>query len=158
MNWQEVCEDPCLQNLPYKIELNHWGKIEMSPAKYDHAFRQGKIIKLLNQMISSGEVFPECPIETEDNVKSADVVWVSDERDKINKGKIACSIAPEVCIEVKSESNTMKEMMFKKDLYLKAGAQEFWLCDESGDMSFYNTEGQLKKSTRFPDFPNHVMI
>ncbi len=158
MNWQEVCEDPCLQDLPYKIELNHWGKIEMSPAKYNHAFFQGEIQSQLNKITTQGKVMPECPIETEDNVKSADVVWISDERNKINKGKIACSIAPEICIEVKSVSNTIEEMMFKKDLYLKAGVQEFWLCNELGDMSFYNAQGELEQSTRFPDFPNHVMI
>ncbi len=158
MNWQEVCEDPCLQDLPYKIELNHWGKIEMSPAKNYHAFYQGRIIRALNKMIDSGEVLPECGVKTEDNVKVPDVAWVSDDRAKIIKDEDACSIAPELCIEVKSKSNTMEEMMFKKDLYLKAGAEEFWLCDESGDMSFYNTEGQLDQSIRFPDFPKHVVI
>lgn len=33
MKWQEVCEDKALQDLPYKIELNRWGQIVMSPAK-----------------------------------------------------------------------------------------------------------------------------
>ncbi|GMT49797.1 MAG: hypothetical protein IEMM0008_1336 [bacterium] len=158
MNWQEVCEDPCLQDLPYKIELNHWGKIEMSPARNRHAILQGEIQNLIYDVMTSGKVFPECPIETEDNVKVADVVWVSDKRAEIIKDETASSIAPEICIEVKSESNTMKEMMFKKDLYLKAGADEFWLCDESGDMSFYNAEGQLDQSIRFPDFPKKIDI
>ncbi len=158
MNWQEVCEDPCLQDLPYKIELNHWGKIEMSPAKNYHAFYQGEIIQILGRMIDSGKVLPECAVKTDDNVKVPDVAWVSNDRVNIIKNEDACSIAPEICIEVKSKSNTMEEMMFKKDLYLKAGAQEFWLCDELGGMSFYNAQGQLEKSTRFPDFPNHVMI
>ena len=26
MDWQEVCRDPLLQNLPFKIELNEWGR------------------------------------------------------------------------------------------------------------------------------------
>jgi hypothetical protein len=30
--WSELCRDPSLEDLPYKIELNAWGKIEMSPA------------------------------------------------------------------------------------------------------------------------------
>ncbi len=158
MNWQEVCEDPCLQDLPYKIELNHWGKIEMSPAKNRHAVLQGKIERIIVQLNPSGECYPECPIQTGDNVKVADVVWVSDSRFQKIKDEDACSIAPEVCIEVKSESNTMKEMMFKKDLYLKAGAQEFWLCDELGEMSFYDVEGELEQSIRFPDFPKKISI
>ena len=32
MNWQEVCEDRSLQDLPFKIELNEYGQIVMSPA------------------------------------------------------------------------------------------------------------------------------
>lgn len=31
MNWQEVCEHPSLQDLPFKIELNQWGQVMMSP-------------------------------------------------------------------------------------------------------------------------------
>jgi hypothetical protein len=34
--WQEVLADPTLQDLPYKIELNVWGKVEMSPASNRH--------------------------------------------------------------------------------------------------------------------------
>ena len=33
MKWQEVLEDKSLQDLTYKIELNRWGQIVMSPAK-----------------------------------------------------------------------------------------------------------------------------
>jgi hypothetical protein len=31
LRWAEVVRDPSLQDLPYKIELNARGKIEMSP-------------------------------------------------------------------------------------------------------------------------------
>ena len=43
LRWAEVCRDPSLQDLPYKIELNSWGKIEMSPASYRHALLQGAV-------------------------------------------------------------------------------------------------------------------
>jgi hypothetical protein len=32
MEWIEVLADPVLRDLPYKIELNEYGKIVMSPA------------------------------------------------------------------------------------------------------------------------------
>ena len=32
MRWADVIENPLLQNLPFKIELNRWGRIEGSPA------------------------------------------------------------------------------------------------------------------------------
>ena len=40
MNWQEVCEHPGLQNLPFKIELDEKGKILMSPVKVYHSVYQ----------------------------------------------------------------------------------------------------------------------
>lgn len=43
MNWQEVCADKNLQDLPFKIELNHWGQIVMSPTKNKHSVYQGLI-------------------------------------------------------------------------------------------------------------------
>ena len=27
MNWAEICEDKLLQNLPYRIESDRWGKM-----------------------------------------------------------------------------------------------------------------------------------
>ena len=30
MQWAEVLQDPSLQDLPYKIELNEWGQVVMS--------------------------------------------------------------------------------------------------------------------------------
>jgi Uma2 family endonuclease len=153
MKWETVCNDKSLRNLPFKIELNKWGKIVMSPAKIKHSYSQGIIADLLNSMISSGFAFPECAIQTADNIKVADVVWCSDERLGIIENEIAASIAPEICIEIISVSNTMEEMKEKIALYLQAEAQEVWLCDEQGNMKFYSTEGNLIQSKLVPEFP-----
>ncbi len=77
MTWEEVCDDPCLQDLPYKIELNKWGNIEMSPAKFYHSEFQGRIAYLLQTLKPDGSVATECAIETSDNTKVADVTWIS---------------------------------------------------------------------------------
>ena len=37
MQWQEVVNDPSLQDLPYNIEMNEYGKIIMSPASNKHS-------------------------------------------------------------------------------------------------------------------------
>lgn len=74
MNWEEVCGNPRLRDLPYKIELNEYGKILMSPQKLYHCIFQGKIINLLRQLEQTGEVFPECAIYTTKGTKVADVV------------------------------------------------------------------------------------
>ncbi len=51
MKWQEVCENKYLKDFPFKIELNKWGQIVMSPAKPKHSIFQGLISDLLNSLI-----------------------------------------------------------------------------------------------------------
>ncbi len=36
MEWREVIEHPSLKNLPFKIETNEWGQIEMTPTSHAH--------------------------------------------------------------------------------------------------------------------------
>ena len=158
MRWQEVCEDPRLNNLPYKIELNEYGKIVMSPHKVYHSIFQGKIGNLLRQLQKTGEVFPECAIYTDKGTKVADVVWVSEGRYKIIRQEIECSISPELCVEILSDSNTEKEMDEKRALYFAQGAEEFWLCNEQGDIRFFNKNGQLHFSVLVPDFPSKIHL
>ena len=50
MRWSEVIADKSLQNLLYKIELNEYGKIEMSPATNRHSYYQSKIDRLLGEL------------------------------------------------------------------------------------------------------------
>ncbi|WP_013322363.1 Uma2 family endonuclease [Gloeothece verrucosa] len=156
MQWQEICENKQLQDLPFKIELNKWGQIIMSPARVKHSFYQGIIANLLNSILEQGFAFPECAINTSDNTKVADVVWASDERLKIIENEIAASIAPEICIEVISASNTLEEMQIKINLYLEAKAEEVWLCNENGIMKFYNQQGELEQSLLAPNFPKQI--
>jgi Uma2 family endonuclease len=156
MKWEEVCENKQLQDLPFKIELNKWGQIVMSPVKIKHSFYQGRIQRLLESLLKTGEVMPECAINTSDGVKVADVVWCSDARFDQIQDEISASIAPEICIEVKSSGNTVDEMEFKKQLYLEAQAIEVWLCNEQGQIKFYNQQGELEKSLLVPDFPTQI--
>jgi len=130
----------------------------MSPAKNRHGILQGKIEATLRALSPSGEVFPECAVNTSDNVKVADVVWVSPQRYQVIRDEDVCSIAPEICVEVKSESNTMEEMMIKKDLYLEKDAREFWLCDESGNMIFFDKTGKINGSVLVPKFPARIEL
>ncbi|OKH19933.1 Uma2 family endonuclease [[Limnothrix rosea] IAM M-220] len=156
MQWQEICENKQLQDLPFKIESNKWGQIIMSPVKIKHSFYQGRIQRLLESLTDGGEVMPECAIETEDGVRVADVVWCSDERFTQIEDEVSASIAPEICVEVKSSGNTLGEMEFKKQLYFSAKCQEVWICDENGKISFYDQTGALTKSLLIPDFPLQI--
>ncbi|HRC70858.1 MAG TPA: Uma2 family endonuclease [Candidatus Competibacter denitrificans] len=155
MRWQEVCEHPSLQNLPFKIELNEKGQILMSPVKVYHSAFQGKISQLLPKQ---GVVLAECAIKTAKGTKVADIAWCSEGRFKQIEHETECSIAPEVCIEVLSFSNTGGEIEEKRMLYLTVGAIEFWVCQENGNMAFFDANGRLKTSSLIPDFPQRVKI
>jgi Uma2 family endonuclease len=74
------------------------------------------------------------------------------------KGKTEADVAPEVCVEVLSMSNSEYEMEVKRKLYFEQGAEEFWICDDYGNVSFYNSKRKLKKSKMFPEFPKKVEI
>ena len=158
MNWKEVTENPNLQNLPFKIELNEWGQIVMNPVKLNHSVYQGRISRLMESFRDDGFTSPEFAIWTRKGTKVADVAWVSDELWKELKGKTEALIAPEICVEVLSMSNSDGEMKEKRKLYFEQGAKEVWICDEYGNMSFYNQKRKLLKSKMFPEFPDKVEI
>ena len=60
MQWSEVLSNPHLQNLPFKIELNEFGKLLMSPASNLHDFVQGRVATTLWSDMPEGKVIPYC--------------------------------------------------------------------------------------------------
>lgn len=157
MTWDEVCANRHLQELPFRIETNRWGQIVMSPPPHnDHSFGQSSIYDLLKEKMRGGRVLQETAIDTEDGTKAADATWMSDAFLQANKGRSSFQHAPEICVEVKSPSNTMGELLEKKDLYLKAGAQEVWIREQSGRMLFFDAAGPLERSALCPAFPQTV--
>jgi len=153
MQWQEVCENQNLKNLPFKIELNSQGKVLMTPVKVNHSILQGKIIGRLYQNITGGEALAECAIRTKQGTKVADVAWASDSLLEKIENEVECSIAPEICIEVLSFSNTKREIDEKKVIYFEQGAKEFWICDSFGNISFFVKEGKIERSKMAKNFP-----
>ncbi len=159
MRWEEVCADPGLQNLPYKIELDRLGKLIMSPAKNRHSIMQGRFQRLLWKLLGEhGEILPECAVQTSEGVKVADVAWLSPERYQQVKAEIAYRLAPELCIEIRSAVNSDREMRDKIRLYLAAGAREVWICDEAGNIRFHGDDGELAQSRLVPDFPRQLTV
>ncbi len=154
MKWPEVCARHDLQNLPLKIELNEQGQIIMSPVKVYHSAYQGKIAALLYINADGGGVLAVCAVDTEKVTKVADVAWSSRKLFERIKKETECSIAPEICVEVFSESNTDDEINSKKLLYFKNGAKEVCVCCESGTIRFFSQNEELENSDWVPKFPN----
>ena len=157
LTWDSICADPQLQNLPFKIETNECGKIMMAPVKVRHSGLVWEVLILMHQGLPEGKVLPECAIVTRKGVRVCDVAWCSQEHWEKIKHESAASIAPEICVEVMSESNTEDEMQEKRMLYIEKGAEEFWVCSESGALRFYDAKKQLLCSKKIPDMPNKVL-
>jgi Uma2 family endonuclease len=156
MNWAEVVAHPSLQDLPFKIELNEYGQVVMNPVKIKHSFYQSKISNMLDNLRSDGITLTECAIWTRKGTKCADVAWASLELFDQIESKAETIIAPEICVEVVSISNINKEMKEKRKLYFEQGAKEVWICDEYGNVKFYDENGENEQSEMFPDFPLKV--
>lgn len=111
-------------------------------------------VRLLNKKKST----PEKEIFT---VVQPDLCVICDVKKLDKKG---CNGAPDLIIEILSPGNSKKEMDIKFDLYEEAGVLEYWLVypDEKSVIIYILkdgkyiglkpfTEGQILKSTFFPD-------
>jgi Uma2 family endonuclease len=140
--WQAMAADPLLAGIPFKLELNERGAIEVSPATTRHAFFQAFIAGEFRRLMPVGVTFTECPVETQIGVRAPDVAWAS--RAFVDRHGLANPLpqAPEICVEVLSPSNTSAEIDEKIAAYLAAGAVEVWLADEAGRIRVVASEGE----------------
>ncbi len=146
LRWAELCADPLLRDLPYKIELNAWGKIEMSPTSTRHARLQGAVTAEVARQLPDGAVLTESPIATDIGVRVPDVAWASAAFVARHGDTTPLPQAPEICVEVRSRSNSDEEMQAKREAYLAAGAVEVWIVSEAGSVEFFDATGRCEAS------------
>ena len=159
--WETILADRSLRDLPYKIETNRFDKIIMSPASNWHSDFQYEIALQLGRRMNGGRVSVEFAIETADGIRVPDVIWISRARREPYGRTVALPIAPEICIEILSPSNRREELLDKMTLYFAKGAQEVWLCDESGCMEFFSTASApapIPASQLCHDFPQQITL
>ena len=75
MTWEEAIADPQLQGLPYKVELNEYGQVVMSPTSLSHGDHQFRIGLLLSELLPGGRIITEAAVRTRLNVRVPDIVW-----------------------------------------------------------------------------------
>lgn len=139
--WGEIVSNPLLSDLPYKVETNAQGQIILSPHTNAHSKTQRALQKLLDRHAPDGEVYPEFAIATPQGVKSPDVVWASPDREReMAKTGDPTTLAPEICIEVLSGSNTVDSMQEKRAIYREAGADEVWIVEQDGCIRVYRDD------------------
>ncbi|MEY4201072.1 MAG: hypothetical protein RLZZ265_2812 [Verrucomicrobiota bacterium] len=155
--WAEACADPVLASYEFRVETDRYGHpIMMPPPGFDHSAHQSEIAIQLHALMRGGKVLAECPVSTADGVKGVDVVWISTGRITKARRKNVLVQAPEICVEVISPGNTHDEITGKKQLYFEAGAEEVWLCDVKGRMTFFskaNRTQAVERSILCPAFP-----
>jgi Uma2 family endonuclease len=147
MDWSSVINNPFLKDLPFKIELDKWGRILMSPASNNHGHLQFETgARIRDAMGGKGRVITECSIQTSQGVKVADVAWASDAFIERFGFETPYKRAPELCVEVVSPSNAPGEIAEKVELYLGKGAREVWIVSEDGSTKYYTYEGEIEAS------------
>jgi len=146
IKWQEVLNNPFFKDAPYKVELNKFGQILMSPASNRHGILQNRTARAIENAKQSGVIIIECSILTSDGVKVADVAWASEEFYAEFGDQTPYLKAPEICVEIKSPANSKAEMDEKIRLYLEKGALEVWIVDEKSKINFHTHTGKINKS------------
>ncbi len=147
MNWTSVINNPLLKELPFKIELDKWGKILMTPVNNTHGNLQFETgAKIRDALQDRGKIIMECSIQTSQGVKVAGVAWASDAFIAEHGFATPYLKAPEICVEIVSPSNSKGEMDEKIELYLAKGAQEVWIVTENGMTHYHSHEGEIEHS------------
>lgn len=149
--WAQVLQDPVLRNLPFRMELNRWGHVEMTPPASPGHMRVATRLALLLRETLGGDAFTECAIVTSSGVKIADVVWCSQAFLERNRNALATMQpslpeAPELCVEIMSPSNLPAELSEKAALYLEAGAQESWIVHRDFGVQILGPDGERDRS------------
>src|SRR4030066_1697600 len=113
------------------------GELIMSPSPIPkHQRISGKIDFILRKFVTEnniGEVFyAPCDVYLdEENVVQPDILFISEERTHII-GKTHIQGAPDLAVEILSESTAYTDLMKKKRLYARFGVKEYWIVDPDG--------------------------
>lgn len=138
-------------------ETNGHGQIIMNPPiGLLHAKRVDRISSQIKSATHGWQVWPEVGIHTADGVKAPDLsVAAPGFVENVDRRGFLLS-APDLCVEVMSPSNSWEEMRHKTLLYLAAGATEVWVCDEVGELHFFDGSGERADSALIAGIPKQI--
>ena len=160
MTWEQMCIDPHLRDLPFKIEQDRYGRIVMSPVNSDHGQYQAEIAARLKALLPRWAIFVECGVDSDEGTKAPDVAAMTPERRRLYRGVASFPESPELCVEVLSPGNCAEEMDEKRRLYAARGCLEFWTCSEQGEIIFFDAASgsRFSMSGICPEFPMQVVL
>ena len=152
--WRQLATDPLVAAIPFKVELNEKGAIEVSPPTTRHAFVQSFVSHELRLQRPDGTTFTECPVETDIGVRVPDVVWASPEFMQRHGTESEFRAGPDLCVEVLSPTNTRAEIGEKVAAYLANGSREVWVVGGDGVPEIHTSSGRVETSTLGFDLPH----
>ena len=145
--------DPRFRDFAGKIEVNEYGDLLVNAASRLHVVVQKRLAAYLEQQLG-GEAMTEMPVEVKlqqgDTIRLRvpDIAWSA--APGFFDGPPELKVLPrppELCVEVKSDSNTLKDMREKRDELLAMGAQEVWfIFPERRQAEFYGRDGRRDAS------------
>lgn len=145
----------CQKNQELNIERDkHQNLIIMSPSgSLSDNLSTRILIKLgiWNELHFQGKVFGSSAGFTlpDGSMRSPDVAWISnkqwDELTKDQKIKFA-PVCPEFVVEVKSPSDSLKELKSKMEEWMANGVRLAWLIDTEGQKAFVYDESGIERS------------
>ncbi len=141
--------DPRFRDFAGKVEINEYGDLLVNAASRLHVVVQKRLAAYLEHMLG-GEAMTEMPVEVKVQQSDAirlrvpDIAWsaVAGFFDGPPELKVLPR-PPELCVEMKSDSNTLKDMREKRDELLAMGAKEIWFVfPEQHRAEYYGAEGK----------------
>jgi Uma2 family endonuclease len=141
-----MCEDRVYAGVPGKFEVDVWGRVLISPPPSNyHGALRSRLSRKLTPL--GGQMLMNASIVTSAGVFVADLAWASAEFKLRHDFETPYTSAPELCIEVVSPWNSVKELAEKREAYLAAGAHEVWIVyPQSQRCAFHGPQGLLESS------------
>jgi len=120
-------------------ELVHGEIVTMPPASFRHGEVATQIAFLLNLYLKDkniGRAISETGVRTDrrpDSVRGPDVAfWTFKRLPRTRRVSTYPKVAADLCVEVRSPSNTLRKLRDKTTEYLRSGVRMVWIVDARG--------------------------
>jgi Uma2 family endonuclease len=153
--WQEILDDPRFNDPRQRIETDALGNVIMSPRPTGHHDQTCDWIRQVLKALPGNGAFGEHEVLTDKGVKITDVLWINPDHPWDKHSTKPLIPAPDICVEVRSPTNTIDSLVEKRDAYLRAGAKEVWISD-SDRLYFFDSTGQIPASKLCPWCPDNI--
>ncbi len=142
--WREILDDPRFANFVGKIDLDRWGRIVVLLVNTEHGGLAGELSHLLRSQLG-GRTLVEVGVRTKEGIFAPDVAWCSDRYWSERRDQSPLEVAPELCVEIASPSNTLIDLRSKAKAYIDSGARESRIVfPRSKRLEYYGTGGLMQ--------------